>query len=231
MFHTFVAFPAFMVAVIGLIVLLAVSHLILAVSSAKVLTTGDVPPQDEMERGFVNTATKIAAIVLAAVVEFWCIGAFYLVTISATSQFPDVATAQIRQRSKRPQHKFRLPRPSPLRRPVVVRRLRPGQCRLLRFAHRSVSEGSVMEKAIIHNFMQEMRYKNGEMTQLDLAESVGIIRQTVIALEKGKYYPSLELAFRISGVFGLPLEEVFRFELQTKPRKQTKPKKKRGKRG
>ena len=50
------------------------------------------------------------------------------------------------------------------------------------------------------------------MTQQDLADSVSITRQTVIALEKGKYYPSLELAFRIARQFKLPLEDVFQFE-------------------
>ena len=50
------------------------------------------------------------------------------------------------------------------------------------------------------------------MTQQALADSVGVTRQTVIALEKGKYYPSLELAFLIAKRFGLPLEDVFQFE-------------------
>jgi len=50
------------------------------------------------------------------------------------------------------------------------------------------------------------------MTQQELADSVGITRQTIIALEKGSYYPSLELAFRIAQRFGLPLEDVFQFE-------------------
>jgi putative transcriptional regulator len=67
--------------------------------------------------------------------------------------------------------------------------------------------------AVIHNRIRELRFKAGEMTQQDLAESVGITRQTVIALEKGKYYPSLELAFRIANVFKVPLEEVFQFDV------------------
>ena len=66
-----------------------------------------------------------------------------------------------------------------------------------------------MSKIIIANRIRELRFKAKEMTQQQLADQVGITRQTVIALEKGKYYPSLELAFRISGVFKLPLEEVF----------------------
>lgn len=64
----------------------------------------------------------------------------------------------------------------------------------------------------ITNRIQELRFKNGKMTQQALAEAVGITRQTVIALEKGKYYPSLELAFRLSMAFGVALEEVFQFD-------------------
>ena len=66
-----------------------------------------------------------------------------------------------------------------------------------------------MDKIVIHNRIRELRFKTGEMTQQALADSVGITRQTVIALEKGKYYPSLELAFRISTTFGLSIEDVF----------------------
>ena len=69
-----------------------------------------------------------------------------------------------------------------------------------------------MSQFVIHNRIRELRFKAGEMTQQALADAVGITRQTVIALEKGKYYPSLELAFRIAGVFQLPLEEVFQFD-------------------
>ena len=67
-----------------------------------------------------------------------------------------------------------------------------------------------MDKIVIHNRIRELRFKTGEMTQQALADSVGITRQTVIALENGKYYPSLELTFRISQTFGHSLEEVFR---------------------
>lgn len=66
-----------------------------------------------------------------------------------------------------------------------------------------------MDKLVIGNRIRELRFKAEEMTQQTLAESVGITRQTVIALEKGKYYPSLELAFRIARTFNVPLEEVF----------------------
>ena len=66
-----------------------------------------------------------------------------------------------------------------------------------------------MDKVVIRNRIRELRFKAEEMTQQTLAERVGITRQTVIALEKGKYYPSLELAFRIAKTFGVPLGEVF----------------------
>lgn len=66
-----------------------------------------------------------------------------------------------------------------------------------------------MGKIVIGNRIRELRFKTGEMTQQQLADAVEVTRQTVIALEKEKYYPSLELAFRIADVFQLPLEEVF----------------------
>ncbi|MDG2186586.1 MAG: helix-turn-helix transcriptional regulator [Mariniblastus sp.] len=72
-----------------------------------------------------------------------------------------------------------------------------------------------MGKVIIKNCIRELRFKKGEMTQQALADRVGITRQTVIALEKNKYYPSLELAFRIAQIFTLPLEEVFQYEGET----------------
>lgn len=66
-----------------------------------------------------------------------------------------------------------------------------------------------MSKLLIHNRIRQLRFEANEMTQQELADYVGITRQTIIALERGKYYPSLELAFRIALVFGKPLEEVF----------------------
>lgn len=66
-----------------------------------------------------------------------------------------------------------------------------------------------MDKVDIRNRIREFRFKAEEMTQQTLADRVGITRQTVIALEKGKYFPSLELAFRIAKTFDVPLEEVF----------------------
>jgi putative transcriptional regulator len=68
------------------------------------------------------------------------------------------------------------------------------------------------QKSVIHNCIRSLRFKSKEMTQQELADHVGVSRQTVIALEKGKYNPSLELAFRIAAAFQLPLEDVFQFE-------------------
>lgn len=69
-----------------------------------------------------------------------------------------------------------------------------------------------MAKAKISNCIRRLRFDADEMTQADLAKRVGVTRQTVLALEKGKYSPSLELAFRIARAFDRPLEEVFQFE-------------------
>jgi len=59
------------------------------------------------------------------------------------------------------------------------------------------------------NSIRTLRFLHGEMTQADLAARIGVTRQTVAAIEQGKYSPSLEVAFRIAHVFGKPLEEVF----------------------
>jgi putative transcriptional regulator len=63
----------------------------------------------------------------------------------------------------------------------------------------------------IRNEIRRLRFENGEMTQQELAEKIGVTRQTVNAIEQGKYSPSLEAAFRISAVFGKPLESVFNY--------------------
>ncbi len=69
-----------------------------------------------------------------------------------------------------------------------------------------------MEKIVIGNHIRKLRFEHDEMTQEQLADKAGVTRQTIVAIEKGKYYPSLELAFRIALVFGLPLEAVFYLE-------------------
>lgn len=63
----------------------------------------------------------------------------------------------------------------------------------------------------IRNSIRTLRFHNGEMTQKELAERVGVTRQTVHAIEAGKYSPSLEVAFKIAEVFGVPLAEVFQY--------------------
>lgn len=68
-----------------------------------------------------------------------------------------------------------------------------------------------MSTELISNNIRTLRFLNGEMTQQELAKKVGVTRQTIIAIEKAKYAPSLELAFRIAHAFGIPLEEVFTF--------------------
>ena len=65
------------------------------------------------------------------------------------------------------------------------------------------------KKLIITNKIRTLRFFADEMTQLELAEKAGASRQTIMALEAGKYTPSLELAFRIADVFDLPIGEVF----------------------
>lgn len=74
-----------------------------------------------------------------------------------------------------------------------------------------------MGKSRLRNNVRTLRFFHDEMTQQALAEKVGVTRQTIIAIEKGKYSPSLELAFRIALVFEVPLEEVFSYHPQGDP--------------
>ncbi len=69
-----------------------------------------------------------------------------------------------------------------------------------------------MGKSQIKNNIRRLRFNADEMTQQQLADAVGASRQTIIAIEKGNYSPSLELAFRIAHTFSTPLEEVFLYE-------------------
>ena len=64
----------------------------------------------------------------------------------------------------------------------------------------------------IANRIRRLRFDHGEMTQHALAERVGVTRQTVIALEAGKYVPSLLLAFRLASTFGVQVEDVFQYQ-------------------
>jgi putative transcriptional regulator len=68
-----------------------------------------------------------------------------------------------------------------------------------------------MARLPFNNDIRTLRFLSGEMTQGDLGDAVGVTRQTIAAIEQGKYSPSLEVAFRIARVFGKPLEEVFRW--------------------
>ncbi len=72
-----------------------------------------------------------------------------------------------------------------------------------------------MAKTEIKNQIRRLRFENGEMTQEELADKAGVTRQTIIAIEAGKYSPSLMLAFRIAKAFGVPLEEVFQYEQES----------------
>jgi len=69
----------------------------------------------------------------------------------------------------------------------------------------------VPEVGAIRNEIRRLRFEHGEMTQQQLADRIHLTRQTVNAIEQGKYSPSLEAAFRIAAVFGEPLESVFRY--------------------
>ena len=68
------------------------------------------------------------------------------------------------------------------------------------------------QKGPIRNQIRRLRFESDEMTQHDLAERVGVTRQTIIALEAGKYVPSLLLAFRLARTFGVGVESVFQLE-------------------
>lgn len=69
-----------------------------------------------------------------------------------------------------------------------------------------------MANAKISNRIRRLRFDHDEMTQEQLANRAGCTRQTIIALEQGKYLPSIELAFRIARAFGVTLEEVFQYQ-------------------
>ncbi|MCK4306277.1 MAG: helix-turn-helix transcriptional regulator [Candidatus Eisenbacteria sp.] len=68
-----------------------------------------------------------------------------------------------------------------------------------------------MPKGELRNQIRRLRFEHGEMTQQQLADRVRCTRQTIIALEQGKYLPSLALAFRLARILGVPIEEVFQY--------------------
>ena len=82
-----------------------------------------------------------------------------------------------------------------------------------------IAGGSKMGKSRVSNNIRQLRFFHDEMTQQELAEKVGVTRQTIIAMEQEKYSPSLELAFRIALAFGVPLEEVFSYDAEDETNK------------
>ena len=68
-----------------------------------------------------------------------------------------------------------------------------------------------MNGTLVANEIRRLRFERGEMTQQALADACGVTRQTIIALEAGRYAPSLELAFRIADALGARIEDVFRW--------------------
>lgn len=64
----------------------------------------------------------------------------------------------------------------------------------------------------LSNKVRRLRFDNGELTQQQLADKVGVTRQTIIAIESGRYSPSLPLAFKLARAFGVSIEDVFEFE-------------------
>lgn len=71
----------------------------------------------------------------------------------------------------------------------------------------------------VTNSIRALRFANGEMTQAELADRIGVTRQTIIAIEQSRYSPSLEMAFQIARVFKVPLDDVFHYPdaLEEKP--------------
>lgn len=63
----------------------------------------------------------------------------------------------------------------------------------------------------VTNAIRALRFAHSEMTQAELAQQIGVTRQTIIAIEQGRYSPSLEMAFQIADVFGVPLDDVFQY--------------------
>ncbi|WP_405021596.1 helix-turn-helix transcriptional regulator [Kitasatospora sp. NBC_00070] len=72
-----------------------------------------------------------------------------------------------------------------------------------------------MKPTRVTNVIRTLRFTHGEMTQAELARRIGVTRQTVIAIEQGRYSPSLEVAFQIAQVFRVPLDDVFQYPTGT----------------
>ncbi len=80
----------------------------------------------------------------------------------------------------------------------------------------TTERGFKMSKDFIRNNIRRLRFNADEMTQQELADRVGASRQTIVAIEKGKYSPSLELAFKIALTFEVPIGDVFSYEPENK---------------
>lgn len=74
-----------------------------------------------------------------------------------------------------------------------------------------------MNQTYISNNIRKLRFLANEMTQQELADKTGVTRQTIVAIENGKYFPTLELAFRIAQVFNTTLTEVFSYNAENDP--------------
>lgn len=74
-----------------------------------------------------------------------------------------------------------------------------------------------MKPTQVTNTIRALRFAHDEMTQAELAERIGVTRQTVIAIEQGRYSPSLEMAFRIARVFGVRIDDVFQYPEEAAP--------------
>lgn len=72
-----------------------------------------------------------------------------------------------------------------------------------------------MKPTRVTNSIRALRLAHDEMTQAELARRIGVTRQTVIAIEQGRYSPSLEMAFQIAHVFGVPLDDVFQYPMES----------------
>ena len=69
----------------------------------------------------------------------------------------------------------------------------------------------MVKPTLVTNSIRALRFANAEMTQVDLADRIGVTRQTVIAIEQARYSPSIEMAFKIARVFGVGLDDVFQY--------------------
>jgi putative transcriptional regulator len=69
----------------------------------------------------------------------------------------------------------------------------------------------MVRPTLVTNSIRSLRFAHGEMTQADLADRVGLTRQTIIAIEQGRYSPTLEIAFQIARVFRVPLDQAFQY--------------------